>query len=1225
MSYLLNNCNTANYNNSASWNALTGNITSVGSNGQPSYYGTYDQSGNVNELLDTISNSYPIFRGGSFASNGDSLKKTYADINFFDSKRSDLGFRIAKSSASIDSQNYVLINNTNNSSDSSNNNLGSVSYTYQIKKYLITNNEYVEFLNAVAISSNSLSLWVSQMGDIAQRGGISRSGISGLYSYASLANMGDKPVNFINWFCVARYVNWLSNGKPTGVPSNSTTEDGVYSLSGFIIQGTGKPSKNNSNSYWIPTENEWYKAAYYDPNKGGTGADYWTYSTKSDSVPTSVTADSVTGVANGPTNLGCITPTPTPTQTLTPSNTVTPSVSLTKTPTGSVTQTPTKTSTLTVTATRTVTPSVTKTKTPSSTNTSTPTITPTISVTNSRTPTKTPTNTKTPTPTKTSTPTVTPSKSMCSPVNLGQLIYQNSVFINDNIQALYKGLFFDGKLLPNISLLNQSISLSTANLPATAPTNIVVQTIITNNQPSFSISWNYPENLNILSTNTGPINYRVESSVPGIGDEGITANNSVFSYYEANTFPSAGSTVTFYVSACDNNLTNCGTIGSASLTVPVLNIGSPIGQPTVSVTTSAQSFTINFVSPTIPANSIFGGYHLACDSLNFSDDYDGINANGSITLNYNDVRLRMVNGRTYTFKAAAGRLNNNGEVIYDGAEREFSFVAQSTTLTPTPTQTKTPTTTPSNTPTNSITPTKTNTSTITPSNTATNTITPSVTLTTTPTKTVTPTNTVTSTNSSTPSITTTNTPSITPTNTITPTISITPSVTNTPTSTPTITSTNTATPTISISPTITVTPTSSTTATTTPTRTITPSITSTATVTPTISVTPTNSQTTTPTPTITSTNTATPTASVSPTITITPSITNTVTTTPITVTPTISVTPTTTPTSTVTVTPTISIPQANAVAVSYGNNKAMVSQTYGGLFVLKNLPDNQNWTTICYGNGVFVAAAYASYIINYSTDNGMTWQSYDISNEIPSTSALWINSTYDPINNNFILTSNTSSQVAIIKFLNGSVYDFTYSTLPAYANWKGIAYGANTIVAATDNSGSCATSPDGLTWTVRSFSGQIVPCSSLEYLNNEFIIIGNRPYGAGMNVMTSSNGINWSVITSSTQNSMFNVDKIIYGYGTYVTTSSSGKYIIATTDGKLYQSTDNKASWNILLSNYGNMSPIFKVWTHTDGSDRSRIIIVIANTTQVFISNNVSGGSFTFSSLGYSQNWFDIA
>jgi hypothetical protein len=36
-------------------------------------------------------------------------------------------------------------------------------------------------------------------------------------------------------------------------------------------------------AYFIPTENEWYKAAYDDPNKGGTGiAGYWDYPTKHD-------------------------------------------------------------------------------------------------------------------------------------------------------------------------------------------------------------------------------------------------------------------------------------------------------------------------------------------------------------------------------------------------------------------------------------------------------------------------------------------------------------------------------------------------------------------------------------------------------------------------------------------------------------------------------------------------------------------------------------------------------------------------------------------------------------------------------------------------------------------------------------------------------------------------------------------------------------------------------
>jgi hypothetical protein len=36
--------------------------------------------------------------------------------------------------------------------------------------------------------------------------------------------------------------------------------------------------------WFIPTESEWYKAAYYDPKKSG-GAGYWLYPAKSDDVP----------------------------------------------------------------------------------------------------------------------------------------------------------------------------------------------------------------------------------------------------------------------------------------------------------------------------------------------------------------------------------------------------------------------------------------------------------------------------------------------------------------------------------------------------------------------------------------------------------------------------------------------------------------------------------------------------------------------------------------------------------------------------------------------------------------------------------------------------------------------------------------------------------------------------------------------------------------------------
>jgi formylglycine-generating enzyme required for sulfatase activity len=52
---------------------------------------------------------------------------------------------------------------------------------------------------------------------------------------------------------------------------------------------------NSGASYLLPTEDQWYKAAYY---KGGSAmAGYWDYATQSDSTPTAVTAGS-TGIGS---------------------------------------------------------------------------------------------------------------------------------------------------------------------------------------------------------------------------------------------------------------------------------------------------------------------------------------------------------------------------------------------------------------------------------------------------------------------------------------------------------------------------------------------------------------------------------------------------------------------------------------------------------------------------------------------------------------------------------------------------------------------------------------------------------------------------------------------------------------------------------------------------------------------------------------------------------------
>jgi formylglycine-generating enzyme required for sulfatase activity len=102
--------------------------------------------------------------------------------------------------------------------------------------------------------------------------------------------MGDKPVNYVSWFDAARVSNWLMNGGT----SSSSTETGAYTLIGGQTSGT-VPAVNSGATFYVPTEDQWYKAAYY--KGGGTTAGYWNYATQSDTAPTAVTADS-TGIGS---------------------------------------------------------------------------------------------------------------------------------------------------------------------------------------------------------------------------------------------------------------------------------------------------------------------------------------------------------------------------------------------------------------------------------------------------------------------------------------------------------------------------------------------------------------------------------------------------------------------------------------------------------------------------------------------------------------------------------------------------------------------------------------------------------------------------------------------------------------------------------------------------------------------------------------------------------------
>jgi formylglycine-generating enzyme required for sulfatase activity len=172
--------------------------------------------------------------------------------------------------------------------------LGAVSYPYSIGTYDVTAAQYTAFLNAVATTSDPCGLYNPSMaavgGDPNSAGGcgITQTSISGSYSYSVAATYQNFPVNYINWGDAARFCNWLQNGQPTGgTEGTGTTETGSYTLNGANDDSTlATVTRNPGATYYLPTEDEWYKAAYYVG--GGTNAGYYAYPTKNNLAPTAV-------------------------------------------------------------------------------------------------------------------------------------------------------------------------------------------------------------------------------------------------------------------------------------------------------------------------------------------------------------------------------------------------------------------------------------------------------------------------------------------------------------------------------------------------------------------------------------------------------------------------------------------------------------------------------------------------------------------------------------------------------------------------------------------------------------------------------------------------------------------------------------------------------------------------------------------------------------------------
>ena len=153
---------------------------------------------------------------------------------------------LAFASVTID---WVTVGNAGNAADV--NRHGAVGHEYKIGKYEVTNAQYGAFLNAKG-QSNAHGIYNSSMSSY----GITQSGSVGSYTYSVTTALANRPVVYVSWFDAARFANWLANGQGSG-----DTETGSYTLNGAT---SGIIFKNAAAEVYIPTDEEWYKAAFYN-------------------------------------------------------------------------------------------------------------------------------------------------------------------------------------------------------------------------------------------------------------------------------------------------------------------------------------------------------------------------------------------------------------------------------------------------------------------------------------------------------------------------------------------------------------------------------------------------------------------------------------------------------------------------------------------------------------------------------------------------------------------------------------------------------------------------------------------------------------------------------------------------------------------------------------------------------------------------------------------------
>ena len=293
-------------------------------------------------------------------------------------------------------------------------------------------------------------------------------------------------------------------------------------------------------------------------------------------------------------------------------------------------------------------------------------------------------------------------------------------------------------------------------------------------------------------------------------------------------------------------------------------------------------------------------------------------------------------------------------------------------------------------------------------------------------------------------------------------------------------------------------------------------------------------------------------------------------------------------------------------------------------FAASTFTDN-NWTSVAYGNGLWVAVA------NTGTGNRVLTSSNSINwtNRTSAANNSWTSVAYG--NGLFVAVSNTGSGNRVMTSPNG--INWTSRTSAANNNWISVTYG-NGLFVAVANSGTAnrvMTSPDGITWTIRTSAADLA-WTSVTFGNGLFVAVASS--GAGNRVMTSPDGISWTIRTTPGIN---NWSSVTYGNGLFVAVSTNGigNRVMTSPNGTTWTVQTSAADNNWSSVAYGNglfaavatsgtgnrvmTSPDGITWTsRTSAADNSWVSVAYGNGRFVAASTDGAGNRVMTSTNGVS-------